>query len=288
MRSRRTWGWTPNGRRWFAILGLFLVHIIWIALGRNPGQRLQSFLDVLAKPTLAAARLWEGWREGRRLHHASLGQARTELIQTKARLEALEIQQAQQAPRLAEADEAIRLLGLKQSLPLEFRAARVVANLRKAPFGGLVLDATEGLKPDQGVIAPEGVVGRIWSIGLNQSTVLPLDAYNASTAVMLGRSRATGILQGVAPNRAEIRYIGSQEVVQVGEPVYTSGLDRVFPRGLLVGWVTAFTPLDVELRIEVSLAAPLDRLSLVLILPPSPQLELPPPAEPPRRAGGHP
>jgi rod shape-determining protein MreC len=115
-------------------------------------------------------------------------------------------------------------------------------------------------------------------VAATQSTVLPLDAYNASTAVMLGRSRATGVLQGTGPGRAEIRYISSQEVVQVGEPVYTSGLDRVFPRGLLVGWVASVKPKDIELRVEVSLAAPLDRIHLVLVLPPSPPMELQPAA----------
>ena len=82
---------------------------------------------------------------------------------------------------------------------------------------------------------------------------------------MLGRSRATGVLQGVGPGRAEIRYIGSQEVVQVNEAVFTSGLDGVFPRGLLVGYVSAVHAEDVELRVEVTLAAPLDRLALVLL-----------------------
>jgi rod shape-determining protein MreC len=107
-----------------------------------------------------------------------------------------------------------------------------------------------------------------------------LDAYNASAAVMLARSRATGVLQGVGPGKAEIRYIGSQEVVQMGEPVYTSGLDKVFPRGLLVGYVTAIRPQELELHVEVALAAPLDRVSMVLLLPPHPQLELQPPSEP--------
>jgi len=135
--------------------------------------------------------------------------------------------------------------------------------------------------PDQGVICPEGVVGRIWEVGPTQATLLPLDAYNASTGVMLARSRATGVLQGLGPGKAALRYIGSQEVVQVGEPVYTSGLDRNFPRGLLVGYVSSVRPRDVELQVEVAVAAPLDRVALVLILPPQPRIELPPPAAPP-------
>jgi rod shape-determining protein MreC len=287
MRSRN-WGWTPEGRQRFAILGLFLVHLIWIVLGRGPSSRLQTATEVYQRPGLRVANLLSSWRHSRQERAMDLGQVRAELARTRQQVEALQIQRSQDAQRLAEAEEAGRLLGLKKLLPLEFNVSRVVANLRKAPFGGLILDrgADGQFHPEQGVICADGVVGRIWSVGATQSSVLPLDAYNASTAVMLARSRATGILQGVGPGRAEIRYIGAQEVVQIGEPVLTSGLDRVFPRGLLVGYVSASHPLDVELRVEVALAATLDRVGLVLILPPSPQLELAPPAEPPKTAKG--
>ena len=71
----------------------------------------------------------------------------------------------------------------------------------------------------------------------------------------------------------------------MNEAVYTSGLDNVFPRGLLVGYVSAVHAEDVELRIEVALAAPLDRLNLVLILPPSPGMELQVPGTPESKPG---
>jgi rod shape-determining protein MreC len=94
---------------------------------------------------------------------------------------------------------------------------------------------------------------------------------------MLIRSRAMGVLQGLGWGRAAIRYVSNQEVVQVGEAVLTSGLDRVFPRGLLVGYVAEVTQGDLELRVIVHLSAPLDRLSAVLLLPPQPPLEVQPP-----------
>ncbi len=283
---RRIRGWTKEGRRRFAILGLFLVHIVWLVLGRGLSSPWRTSVDFLARPTLKVASWWQNWRAHRQSRARDFAQAQWELDQARQRIAELQLQRQQDAQRLLEAGEAARLLGLKEALPLELRAARVVANLRKAPFGGLILEHSTGLQVDQGVICPEGVVGRIWDVGAQQASVLPLDAYNASTAVMLARSRATGILQGIGPGRAEIRYVGSQEVVQVGEQVLTSGLDRVFPRGLHVGQVTAVQPLDVELRIEVALAAPLDRLGLVFILPTAPSLEVPLPAEPPKPKGG--
>jgi rod shape-determining protein MreC len=269
------------------MVALLLGHVLWMVLGRGASNRWQHLANLLSSPPRAASARWEAWKVGRQDKVANLRQAQTQLATLRAQVTWLLTAREASAPRMAEADEAIRLLGLKKLLPLEFRAARVIVNVRKAPFGGMILDQGEdaGLTPDQGVISPEGVVGRLWDVGATQSSLLPLDAYNASTGVMLARSRATGVLQGLGPGKAAIRYIGNQEVVQVGEPVFTSGLDRVFPRGLLVGYVSAVQPHDVELHVEVVLAAPLDRIGLVLILPAHPQMEIQPPGPPQGAAG---
>lgn len=279
----RPWGWNPSGRRRWGIAVLLAGHLLWVFLGRGPATRWQNLLGFLSRPSQALSARIEGWKHARGQRTGDHQRALAELQMLRQRVEYLQMAAIQEAERRAEVDEAIRLLGLRQLLPLETRGARVIANLRGAPFGGLVLDHGQdvGLVPDQGVICPEGVVGRIWSVVHEQASVLPLDSFNASTAVMLARSRATGVLQGVGPGRAEIRYVSSQEVVQVGEPVYTSGLDRVFPRGLLVGYVSAVRPRDVELGLEVTLAAPLDRIHLVLLLPPKPPMQVQPPSEPP-------
>ena len=276
------WGWNPVGRRRWAVVVLFLGHLLWIALGRGSLGRAERLLNILALPSRVVSGRMEAWKQARREKIGSLREAQAENQRLKALVAELRTTQEAQAPRLSEAEEAIRLLGLKKLMPLAFRSARVISNVRRAPFGGMILDQGEeaGLLPDQGVLCPEGVVGRIWEVGPNQASLLPLDAYNASTGVMLARSRATGVLQGLGPGKAAIRYIGSQEVVQVGEPVYTSGLDRIFPRGLLVGYVSAVKSREVELHVEVVLAAPLDRIGVVLILPPHPHLELQPPAPP--------
>jgi rod shape-determining protein MreC len=276
---QRPWGWNPVGRRRWAILCLLAGHGLWIFVGRGGPDRWQRVMGVLSTPSQAISAKWIAWRQARTERVRNVESAEAELRNLRIQVAELRVTTMRDASKVQEAEEAGRLLGLKKQLPMDLKAARVIANVRKAPFGGMVVDQGRdlGLIPDQGVICPDGVVGRIWSVASRQASVLPLDAYNASTAVMLGRSRATGVLQGVGRGRAEIRYIGSQEVVQANEAVFTSGLDGVFPRGLLVGYVTSVHPQDVELRVEVSLAAPLDRLSLVLILPPRPEIQLQPP-----------
>ena len=273
-------GWRSAGWQAWLLALIWLGHGLWVVSGRWPGLSLVKALNLLSGPVLKVSAKWEASREASSQKIRNLAVAEGEIALLKTRVGLFEIQAAREGPRRSEAEEAIRLLGLKQELPLETKAARVIANTRNAPFGGLVIDQGSdlGFQPDQGVIAPEGVVGRIWNVGVRQASVLPLDAYNASTGVMLARSRATGVLQGTGPGKAEIRYISSQEGVQVGEAVYTSGLDRIFPRGLLVGFVSQVRPRDIELKVEVALSAPLDRLHLLLVLPPKPPIEVSPPA----------
>jgi rod shape-determining protein MreC len=261
------------------LLVLWLGHGLWVFLGPNPGRHWTSLADGLSHPAQGLASRWEGWRTDRRDLRRSLAEIRGENVRLSTELAQRKTQAAQEAPRLAEADAAVGLLGLKRQIPLNLKAARVIFSTRPATFGGLILDGGENLDlvPDQGVLVPEGIVGRLWSVSRTQSKVLPADAPNASVAVMLMRSRATGVLQGLGSGRALIRYLSNQEVVQVGEAVLTSGLDRVFPRGLLVGYVAEVTPGDLELRVIVSLSAPLDRVSDVLLLPSQPPLEVQPP-----------
>ena len=285
-----SWGWSRTGRRRWALVLLWLGHAAWVLSGPRAGQAFGAVASASARPAERAASAWRSWRLHRTERAVNLDAAQTELNALRQRVQTLETAQMEAAPKLADGESAAQLLGLKQRVPLPTKAARVLAAPVGASFGGLILDAgaDEGLLQDEGVLAPEGVVGRIWSVGSAQSEVLPADAPNASIGVMLARSRATGVLQGRGSNTAEIRYLNNQEVVQPGEAVYTSGLDRVFPRGLLVGYVTEVKPGDLELQVRVALAAPLRRLTTVLILPSAPKLQTQPPLQPSARPGGMP
>lgn len=287
------WGLSRTAWQYLAIGLLWLGHGVWVLLGPDPCRHWTSLADLLSRPAQGLAGRLANWRNAHRNAARDLAEIRAENAHLAAELTQMKTQAALDAPRVSEAKEAVRLLGLKQQIPLELKAARVLFSTRPATHGGLILDRGRDLDlvPDQGVLVPEGIVGRLWSVSANQAKVLPADAPNASVAVMLMRSRAMGVLQGLGWGRASIRYISNQEVVQVGEAVLTSGLDRVFPRGLLVGYVAAVAQGDLELRVTINLAAPLDRLSAVLLLPPQPPLEVQPPflapdQKPQRKRGG--
>jgi len=275
--------WNSSWRDRYIIIALLVGHLIWVLLGRQVHSIWQDTADFFTRPVENIAAKWEGWRYDKSQKIKKIEDAQKELDNLRAELAEIRLERQKDGERLMEADEAINLLGLKKLLPTDTQTARIIANNRDAPFGGIVINLGEGqaIKADQGVICAEGVVGRIWSVGKSQSIILPLDAWNASTAVMLAGSRATGVLQGLRPGVARIHYISSQETVQLGEPVYTSGLDRVFPRGMLIGYVASASPDAYEMIIDVTLAAPLDRLGMLFVMPSAVQLEHSAKLEPP-------
>jgi rod shape-determining protein MreC len=169
-----------------------------------------------------------------------------------------------------------------------------------------------GVKPGMAVITPDGIVGKVQAVFPGASFVqLISDPYSA-VGVILEQSRVHGIMKGMGLHEMRLDYVPHEEKVSLGERVYTSGQDRVFPKGLLAGVVTAVKAGRDFQEITVQPAARLTRLEEVLVvtegihenvpseIPPAqtPEVLLPPPesgpadvtdlapAEAPASAGG--
>jgi rod shape-determining protein MreC len=91
----------------------------------------------------------------------------------------------------------------------------------------------------------------------------------SGAGVILQNSRLRGVLRGVGQGDLQIGDVMSDEKVDVGEPVMTSGGDGVYPKGLPVGTVTKVAG-DSEggpfLLVRIKPAANLDRLEQVLVV----------------------
>jgi rod shape-determining protein MreC len=131
-----------------------------------------------------------------------------------------------------------------------------------------------GLKPGDPVIAADGVVGMLVACGDHQSLVQTLLAPTARAAVMSLRSHTPGVTRPDGAGFLDIVYLPKDADYAVGDTVLTAGLGRVFPRGLLVGVVTAtgadsaaaepaglFQPVRVRPFVNFS------RLDVVFVLP---------------------
>src|SRR5207253_6818657 len=97
---------------------------------------------------------------------------------------------------------------------------------------------------NMGVITPDGVVGKVIEAYANTSQVLLLTDRESGVGAMLADSRIQSPVGGVGEPLITMKYVPNDDDVSVGERVITSGMDRIFPRDLPVGTITAIQPGD--------------------------------------------
>src|SRR5262249_16448553 len=118
-----------------------------------------------------------------------------------------------------------------------------------------------GLKPDMAVLTVDGIVGKTLKVFGSTSQVLLIDDQSSGVVGILEKSRLQGIVRGTSSGEVMLEHIMSDNAVQVGEEVRTSGGDRIFPKGLPVGTVREVNPgSDLFLNVRVRPAANLEKL----------------------------
>src|SRR5215471_12660450 len=119
------------------------------------------------------------------------------------------------------------------------------------------------------VITADGVVGKVLQVFRTPSVarVLLISDQTSGVGAILEKSRLQGVLRGTSNGEIVLERVMSDEQVQAGETVLTSGGDQIFPKGLRVGTVTNVSNgKDLFLNIQIKPAANLGRLEEVLIL----------------------
>lgn len=187
----------------------------------------------------------------------------------KAQIERLRIEQVRLSEDAAQARRLQTLLGFKEQYIAQTVAAQVIGSSGSDQSHVIYIDkgANDGIKPDMAVITPDGIVGKVLRVVHSSSQVLLINDPSSGVGAILQSSRLQGILQGTAAGEVMLRYVMSDEKVAPGEPVLTSGGDRIFPKGLPVGTVQQTNPgSDLFLNIRVKPAADLSRLEEVLVV----------------------
>lgn len=120
----------------------------------------------------------------------------------------------------------------------------------------------EGIGKDMVAVASAGPVGRIHRVFEGGAGIILITDVNSSVAVRLQKSRIEGILEGRGDNTCYLKYISKEVNVEVGEKLITSGLDGIYPRGLLIGYVSNVIKEGEEMFQEIEVS-PLQNLSSV-------------------------
>jgi rod shape-determining protein MreC len=150
----------------------------------------------------------------------------------------------QERNRFLEAEATNRrlqqLLGFRSHLPVTGITATVIAASASSWFKSCLLDKgnADGIRKGMAVVTPLGALGKVIDVTPRTAKVLLLTDPNSGVDVVVQRTRARGIVSGSLENGPIMKYVKFSEDVQVGDRLLTSGLDGVFPKGMMVATVT--------------------------------------------------
>jgi rod shape-determining protein MreC len=254
------------------ILTLLLVFtVLSLSLKRSPALRkVQELVVSLTAPGLegleyvgrSVKQLWVGYfyLVGARRQNAELQRQLEEYKQRE-----IHFQEAQQALTRLEV-----LLDLKRQVALPVIGARVIAYDPTLWSRSAIINQgkAQGVKEGLPVLAPQGIVGRIVGVYPEYAKVMLIVDRQSGADAMVQRTRVRGMLKGKGGNRCSLEFVPKSADVQVGDLVLASGLVGLYPKGLVLGKVTAANKKNpgVFQEIEVTPGVDLSTLEEVLVV----------------------
>ena len=182
--------------------------------------------------------------------------------QLRRRLAELQIETDDLRAERAENTRLRKLLDLEARRPYDLIAASVVGRSLDRLGGSLTIDRghADGVDPGRAILTPEGLVGRVDQTTAHTARVLTLLHRDCAAAARVDRSRVDGVLEWSFGSNPvlNLRYVSSQEDVQVGDLIVTSGLGGIFPPGIRIGRVSRVGIDDNGLMKEISVRPAVD------------------------------
>ena len=104
--------------------------------------------------------------------------------------------------------------------------------------------SSHGVSNGMAVVNGDGLIGRVYEVGLNYSKVITIIDPRSAVACLIQRTRDAGVMRGqitASDNAAEcfVYYLPNINSITPGDVVVTSGTDSLYPKGLKIGSVSA-------------------------------------------------
>ena len=257
---------------WIWVLFIFLaLLLISSSLGRRRSWNSseQIIIEIIApfqkfiKETVTTTEdLW--------VKYFGLINIRNENIRMKREIDALRMENNKYRELLSTHQRLQKLLQYKKTINLPVLAAQVIGRDPVGWFESVIIDKGEksGLKVNMPVVNAQGVVGRLVSVSLNYAKVLLIIDQNSAVDCIIQRSRDKGIVKGLSSKICVLDYVLKNSDVVVGDMAVTSGLGRVFPKGLPVGEVVEVKNISGELFKDIKIRPVVDfsKLEELLII----------------------
>ena len=157
---------------------------------------------------------------------------------------------------LSTADRARALAAFQLRTPSKTVAARVTGNNTVSTARAVFIDrgSTSGIEKGMAVVTADGIVGKVIAVYPLASQVLLVTDPTFSVGVESQKSHIHGALNCKSGSQCTVDYIQNEEKVDLGEWFYTSGEDRVFPKGFPVGTVASARPGQLMKDVHLNLS----------------------------------
>jgi len=236
------------GRIVFAVLvslaAAAIVFFIW-ARAQNELSVTENAVGSLISPVQNAVNTVTVWvrdrvqeiRDRNQLR-ADYEEAQLEIMSLNYRVSQLEEQE----------QENIRLRGLLDAqakyTELDPIYARVIAKDSGRWFDVFSINrgTLAGVTAGMAVINEDGLIGRVYEAGLNYAKVITIIDSRSAVASLIQRTRDNGVMKGQitessGDSSCKMYYVPSVNDIVPGDEVITSGLDGLYPKGLVIGTV---------------------------------------------------
>jgi len=216
---------------------------------------------------------------------SSMRTAQSENDALKQRVQELEVEVQNSKSLAAENERLNSLLGLKAEIPYKFLPAQIIGRDTSVWFDTSIINrgSLDGVKLNMPVVTNGGLVGRITMVSPLTAQVALITKDKAGLGAVvgaLGASNALGVVSGTGKKEIlEMGYVPGSVEVKVGESVYTTGQDGIYPANLKLGEVIEVRSgsATVTQQIFIQPSAKLSSMQEVAVLlyepPPRPEFD---------------
>jgi rod shape-determining protein MreC len=210
---------------------------------------------------------------------ANLRSAADENGQLKQHVQELEVELKQKEDLDSENARLRKLLDLKEQSKYKVLTARIIGRDPSAWFDSAIVNrgSLDGVKLNMPVVTDGGLVGRVTAVSplTSQVDLITRDKSGIGAVVgQIGESSALGVVAGTSKKELlEMKYVTGSTDVAIGQAVFTTGQDGIFPAGLKIGEIvnlvsgSATTPHQIEIQPAARLGS-MQEVGVLLYEPP--------------------
>jgi len=246
------------------MIALLLLNFVLMAFDAreiNTGQRVvrvwtQATADFVQSPVTTVSSAISNYF----VSISSLRSAQSENDKLKQRVQELEVEVKQKSDLASENQRLRSMLQLTETSQYRILTARIIGRDPSAWFDSSIINrgTLDGVALNMAIVTDGGLVGRVTAVSPLTSQVDLITYNKAGVGGIIGEigsSNALGVVNGTSKkDLLEMKYVPGSVEVQIGQPVFTSGQDGIFPPGLKIGDIvnvvtgSATTPHVIQIK----------------------------------------